>query len=232
MHSSHRRGPVVSDLGVLPSRNGCRWAVQGRSPTPLLPTPPPPWVCWLFSPLRFEQHWLLKLFYFIDQKPLNFSQPKPEPGPNFSACWNGLHSVPSAGSERFLLHRCVCVCVCVVSSDVGEWKMSKYFFIPLLSQLLCGDWSHRALPGAASRLILVVWLGFCWHFVGKVFICAFLILQMLLYLYPDLSVQSLSITDISLIWSWGCRYGRACSECCFVAAMTDLHQCHEQPVTL
>lgn len=112
MHSSHRRGPVVSDLGVLPSRNGCRWAVQGRSPTPLLPTPPPPWVCWLFSPLRFEQHWLLKLFYFIDQKPLNFSQPKPEPGPNFSACWNGLHSVPSAGSERFLLHRCVCVCNC------------------------------------------------------------------------------------------------------------------------
>lgn len=79
--------------------------------------------------------------------------------------------------------------------------MPKYFFIPLLSQLLCGDWSHRALPGAASRLILVVWLGFCWHFVGKVFICAFLILQMLLYLYPDLSVQSLSITDISLIWS-------------------------------
>jgi len=124
------------------------------------------------------------------------------------------------------------VCVCVVSSDVGGWKMPKYFFIPLLSQLLCGDWSHRALPGAASRLILVVWLGFCWHFVGKVFICAFLILQMLLYLYPDLSVQSLSITDISLIWSWGCRYGRACSECCFVAAMTDLHQCHEQPVTL
>lgn len=70
---------MVSDLGVLLSSNGCRWAVQGRSPIPSLLTPAPIWGCWLFSALRFEQHWLLKIIYVIDKKLLSFNQPEPEP---------------------------------------------------------------------------------------------------------------------------------------------------------
>lgn len=72
---------------------------------------------------------------------------------------------------------------------------------PAFLTIFMWDWSHWALSGVASQLILVVCLvGFFGGFCG-VFFCTLLTSQMLLYLYPGLSVQSFSLTEISSVWS-------------------------------